>query len=110
LEIPAGKLEAAEKPLDCAIREFAEETGFEAEKWTELFAFYPSPGFCDEVIYLFKAEKLKAAIAPGSDPDENIDVVKVPLGKTTKMIDEGLIKDGKTIIALQYYLLKEKRT
>jgi ADP-ribose pyrophosphatase len=103
LEIPAGKLEAGEKPLECAKRELAEETGFEAEKWTKLLEFYPSPGFCDEMIYLFQAEKLKKTQLSVCDPDENIALLNYPLSEALELIKQGRIKDGKTIIALLNY-------
>ncbi len=107
LEIPAGKLEAYEKPLDCARREFIEETTYDADEWHELSAFYPSPGFCDEKIYLFTASRLKKAVALEADPDENLEVIRVPLEEAAQMITNGQIIDGKTIIAIQQLLLKK---
>jgi len=107
-EIPAGKLEAYEAPIDCARREFIEETALDADELQELFTFYPSPGFCDEKIYLFQAKGLKDAVSPGTDPDENLEVICIPLFKAEKMILNGEIIDGKTIIALQYALLQGK--
>lgn len=105
LEIPAGKLESGEDPIDCAKREMAEETGLEGSSWQELFAFYPSPGFCDEIIYLYKVEGLNKAVSPVTDPEERISVIKLPLKEVGDMIINGEIKDGKTIIALQYALI-----
>ncbi len=107
-EIPAGKLEANEEPLDCARREFMEETAMDAEEWHQIFVFYPSPGFSDEIIYLFQAIGLKDVQSPGSDPDENIEVRKIPLAKAKEMVMHGDLVDGKTIIALQYVLLNNK--
>ncbi len=101
LEIPAGKLEPDEDPLDCARREMLEETGMEGSNWQELLTFYPSPGFCDEVIYLFQADNLREAVSPTSDPEERIDIIKLSLNEAWAMIANGQIKDGKTIIALQ---------
>ncbi len=105
LEIPAGKLDPGEDPMDCAKREFAEETGLGGSTWQELFVFYPTPGFCDEVIYLYKVEGLNKAQAPVTDPEEKISVVKVPLTEAGDMIKSGEIKDGKTIIAIQHALI-----
>ncbi len=106
LEIPAGKLEPNEEPLRCARRELLEETGLEGNKWQQLFSFYPSPGFCDEIIYMFQVEELSKAVTPSADPDERISVVTVPLAETPEMIKSGQIKDGKTIIALQEAMLQ----
>lgn len=106
LEIPAGKLELYEDPLTCAKREFQEEAAMDADTWDEILAFYPSPGFCDEKIYIFKAEGLQTVISPGTDPDENLAVEKIKLEEAMEMIERGKIIDGKTIIALQQYKLK----
>lgn len=104
LEIPAGKIEPGEEPLVCARRELAEETGIQALKWEELISFYPSPGFCDEIIYIFRATDLTAAVAPEGDFDENLTSLKMPLDQLAKLISEGQIQDGKTIIALQFII------
>ncbi len=106
LEIPAGKLEPGEIPLDCARRELLEETGFSAAKWKETGCFYPSPGFCDEKIYLFSVSELAAREFGTADPDENIEVMLIPIGEIAGLIDSGAIRDGKTIIALQKLLLE----
>jgi len=108
LEIPAGKLDPGEEPLECARREMLEETGLCSDDWQELFSFYPSPGFCDETIYLFKASDLKSGIAQTFDPEENITIVFVSLTEAWEMIQSGEIKDAKTIIALQYAMIQSK--
>lgn len=106
LEIPAGKLEPNESPLECAQRELLEETGLKGAEWKQLCAFYPSPGFCDEIIYLFQVEDLSRAVSPTADPEEKIEVVNLSLQESWALITRGEIKDGKTIIALQYALIQ----
>lgn len=107
LEVPAGKLEPGEKTQDCARREMIEETGYDAEVFTELICFFPSPGFCDEKIYLFNAENLKRSEIDTKDPDERVSTVCISMEKAMEMISSGEIVDGKTIIALQLILLKK---
>jgi len=110
LEIPAGKLEPGEEPLACARRELIEETGLKAAAWQEINCFYTSPGFCDEKIYLFLAENLSKGTASTADPEENIREEAVPLSRAGEMIADGRIRDGKTIVALQYAMLLKKYT
>ena len=106
LEIPAGKLEPNEEPLVCAQRELLEETGMVGAKWKELCVFYPSPGFCDEVIHLFQAEGLSRAVSPTSDPEEKIEVSSIAIKEAWALIERREIKDGKTIIALQFAIIQ----
>ncbi|HHY40320.1 MAG TPA: NUDIX hydrolase, partial [Syntrophaceticus sp.] len=78
LELPAGKRDGGEEPLECARRELEEETGYTAEQWQVICSFYTSPGFCDELLYLILAKGLvKGEACP--DEGEFIDVVTIPL-------------------------------
>jgi ADP-ribose pyrophosphatase len=104
-EIPAGKLEKGENPDNSAIRELEEETGFNAEKWEKLSAFFTAPGFSNEIMHLYAATDLTVSTAH-PDPDEIIVWEKVPMDKALGMIETGEIKDGKTILAIQW--LKRK--
>ena len=103
LEIPAGKLDPGESPLDCARRELAEETGLKAANWRPLGWFYLSPGYCDEMIHLFVAQGLSAAAETAkTDEEETVEVVTVPLQEALAWLDRGELKDAKTVIALQF--------
>jgi ADP-ribose pyrophosphatase len=99
IEIPAGKKEPGEEPESCAVRELEEETGIRAEKLTFLADMYPSPGYTDEIVHIYKAEGLTYG-EMSADEDEFIEVVKYPMADAMKMITGGLIKDAKTIIAI----------
>ncbi len=110
LEIPAGKIEPGEDPVDCARRELLEETGLEAASWSELCCFYTSPGFCDEKIHLYLAERTSTGKNATGDPEENLKMEKILLKEAVNMIETGGIKDGKTIIAVQHAMIKRSNS
>lgn len=101
LELPAGKMNEGEDPMLCAARELKEETGLIAKRMELISAFYPSPGYTDEKIYVYHCtdfEKGDNAL----DDGEFLNVVRVPQNKAFRMLDEGLFADGKTVVALLY--------
>ncbi len=101
LEIPAGKLDVpGESPLQAGRRELAEEIGKQAAKWEEIFAFYTSPGFSDERVWVFEATDLSAAPHAAPDEDERIEIVPWPLQRLDDAITE--CQDSKSLIALLY--------
>lgn len=100
LEIPAGKRDkSGEDPLECGKRELKEETGATAENYYPLGILYPSPGYCDEKIYMFAATNLSYGECDPDD-DEFLEVEKIPLEDFVDMILEGKITDAKTQAAV----------
>ncbi len=98
-ELPAGKAESGEAPLEGAARELAEETGYRAERLAEIASFYVTPGFCEERLHLVLAEGLTAG-KRHLDSDEEIEVRVVALVEATAMAARGEIIDAKTLIAI----------
>ena len=96
VEIPAGKLDPGEDPLDCATRELREETGMEAERMAFLTTICTSVGFCDEVIHIYMATGLRFAQSE-PDEDEFINVDLVPLPELIDAVLDGRIEDCKTV-------------
>jgi ADP-ribose pyrophosphatase len=101
-EVPAGKMDEGEERLAAAKRELKEETGYRAKKWTKLVRYFASPGFLGEWMQVFLAEGLIAGEAEPEE-DELLEVVLVPLSEILRLIDEGKILDGKTLVAVQMY-------
>ena len=105
-EIPAGKINAGETPEETAVRELEEECGYKAEKVERLFEVYPSPAYTNEVIRIYRADGLMKS-QTRLDEDEFLSAVWVEKNEIKKMIDNGEIKDGKTLIALLFVLSGE---
>ncbi|MBO5924876.1 MAG: NUDIX hydrolase [Clostridia bacterium] len=107
LELPAGKLNEGEDPKSCAIRELEEETGLKATDVDLITKLYPSPGYTDEVIYVYLARDFVQG-TQHLDEDEFLGVITLPLSTVKDMLDSGEIRDAKTIVALRYYLSNTK--
>ena len=97
LELPAGKLEPGEDPFLAAQRELSEETGLEAGQWTDLGFIYVSPGISTETLYLYLATDLRQGRAH-PDPNEFLDVERMPLAELVQMASDGRIHDAKTVV------------
>lgn len=107
LEIPAGKLGPNEDPLDCAKRELWEETGISAQTWKLMHRYYTTPGFSDEVMYLYLAQDLSRGDSQPDD-DEFVEVVPMPLKEAYSRLQKGEFQDSKTIIGiLKAFILHE---
>ena len=99
IEVPAGKLEPGEPPLDTAKRELLEETGYAAAQWTQLGAIHTAIAYTDEAIWLFVARGLTLR-APKLDAGEFLETFSVPMEEALQMVRDGRISDAKTVAAL----------
>ena len=100
-ELPAGTLNPKERPLACAKREVIEEAGYASNHITLLGKIYPVPGYSTEIIWIFKADKLKKAKI-SSDPDEIIKVCVFNRAQVRNLFAKKKIVDAKTISALVF--------
>ena len=106
LELPAGKINKGENPLDCATRELEEETGLKANNIKLLQTIYPTPAYTDEVIYIYVAE----GVSKGNmhlDDDEFLNVVPIKIEDVKTMLKNGEIHDAKTLVALYKYFTEK---
>jgi len=106
-EIPAGKLDPGEDPRDCATRELEEEIGYRAASLELLISIFTAPGFADEVIHIYKGTGLTKG-RQKLDHDEVLCAVELPIEKAIAQIQDGTIRDGKTIVGLQAVYLQRR--
>ncbi len=100
-ELPAGNVEPGEAPEAAARRECAEETGWTAEMVERIGAFYPTPGYCDEVMLFYRLRGLAAVSDPALDADEVLEPRVFTLDEARRMIAEGPVADMKTALGLR---------
>jgi ADP-ribose pyrophosphatase len=79
-----------------------EETGYRAKRWTMLLRYFASPGFLGEWMQIYLARDIRQGEAKLED-DENLEVFRMPLSEAMRMVAEGKIHDGKTLIGLSLY-------
>ena len=111
VEIPAGKLDKGEKPLDAAFRELSEETGITDADISYIGGLYPSVAYTDEIIHMYMAKNLKYGMAH-TDDDEFLEVIKIPIDEFVEKIIGGEIMDSKTqaaVLKASLILGKEKK-
>lgn len=108
IEACAGLLDK-DNAEDCIRRETEEETGYKITEVQKIFEAYMSPGSVTEILYFFiaaYAKEMKVAEGGGVEhEEENIEVLEININDAMKMIETGEIKDGKTIMLLQYVRL-----
>ncbi len=98
-ELPAGCLEPGEPPLETAKRELEEEAGITATLWTDLGYISSSPGFSNELLYLFSARGIEKGTVKLDDA-EQLEAHWVPLVRAYEMCNSGEIIDAKTLAVL----------
>ncbi len=100
-EIPAGRLEPGEAPEACARRELEEEAGVTAGELRRLTTIYTTPGFTDERIHLFLASGLGGG-TERREADEFLEVHRMLWSRVLRLIEQGEVEDGKTLVALMF--------
>ena len=101
LELPAGKIDAGEDPVESARRELLEETGYRGGRFTRLGVVHPCIGYSDEVIYIYLVENLTFH-SERQDKDEFIETFRIGLQDAVEGIRAGRITDGKTITGIYW--------
>lgn len=114
LELPAGKIDEIETPLEAAIRETSEEIGYDISSSThtkpiQIASFYASPGGTSEKITIFYCEvesKNKTTTGGGlATEHEDIQLVKIPVSEIKRMLENGDVRDGKTLVGLGWLVM-----
>ncbi|HEX3572616.1 MAG TPA: NUDIX hydrolase [Acidobacteriaceae bacterium] len=102
IELPAGTRNPNEPPLAAAKREMIEETGYRAKRWTMMVKYFASPGFLGEWMQIYLAQDIRQGKS-APEPDENLEVFRMPLSEAMRLVAAGEIHDGKTLIGLSLY-------
>jgi ADP-ribose pyrophosphatase len=98
-ELPAGRRDPSETPEAGARRELEEEVGLRAATLEAISTFWTTPGFCDEVMHLFRATGLESVPAR-PEADERIEPGSFTMDEAMTMVARGEIREGKTLVAL----------
>lgn len=108
IEIPAGLKDAEdENGLKTAKRELEEETGYQAKDWNFVSSYYSTPGFTDEFLEIYEANRLIKIENPlPKDEDETIELLELTFEEAWKEYEKGNLRDSKSVFALFYWKLK----
>lgn len=96
IELPAGKLDVGEDPLDCARRELLEETGYSARQWARAGVMHLAIGYSDEILHIYFARDLSAGERQ-LDEGEFLDVIAMPVDAFLDGCRTGLVTDAKSL-------------
>lgn len=106
-ELPAGKMDPGEEPVDAARRELQEETGYRAARLSRVLGFYPAPGIMTEYMHVFVAHELTLA-KTAMDEDEHIVTEVKSRQEVEQLLRDGEIQDAKSLIALTWWASRQE--
>lgn len=109
IELPAGKLEPNEPPMEAAVRELSEEVGVTADEWQSFGSVIPTCGYSSEVIHIFLARGLTHT-GQHLDKDEDLSVFWLPLEEAAQLVMDGSITDSKTVSGILRLYMQQKDT
>ena len=108
IEIPSGNIELNENPIDCANREFLEETGYVANKMTHFFSFFTSIGYSTQRVHCFIASDFQKTSKPNLDSNEFLKPEIISFSRLIKMVLAGKIVDSITLSSVLNFAIKNK--
>ena len=107
IEIPAGKLEYGENPKESAFRELNEEAGYDCKDLILIHHFVPTPAFCNENIWIYKAiDPTPTKNRLAMDEDEDIELLWMPIQEAYQKMQTHEIQDAKTMLAIYYAMME----
>ena len=102
IEIPAGRIDKGEQPKDAAIREVREELGMEVIKIDFIKAIYASPGYTNEVLFIYDVIVKDEFLGQELDGDEELEIITMDEDEVEEFLESNTLIDAKTLVALQH--------